>query len=465
MKIFGRYHNVREWWMPTGDLSAPFLLDRIKGCLLPYQGNVDARAEWGEKHESEQIHRDLALSQQRWQQAIHDVKRAADRQRLADRFLRRSVDQQLLAALVGRNDVQTMYVLGDGTVGATQTTLALSNNYTVGSAGNAISGRLQVHASRTLNDVYYHITGFTGTAANVNDINIEVRPEASAGAITPHTSTLTDSGTSDPASATGWIKKTGFTGVLTAAGRYYIIVGDADGSGTDFATVLALTTPTYYAPGTVTQPTRLGSVRTTGGFASGNTNSSSSQASLVLKFADGTVTGNPFTAATAPASDTNRRGLYMTASALTASLDIFGVTWSSANANISGFEIWAGATGPSGTADHVSTDILYQTGGTGRVGASVASGVNYRLTSGTAYSLVATFSGATSAGPQRHDIGTGEDATLRLAMYGGGSLYYRRANGTSDWSNDLVGSMPAMAVLVDAQVAAAGGGGAYVIGG
>lgn len=463
MKIFGRYHNVREWWMPTGGLSAPFLLDRIKGQLLPYQGNADARAEWGEHQEAEQAQRDLSLSHNRWQREIADAKRRQDRQRLADKFLRQGADLQSLAAIVGRNDLQTMWIAGEGFVGSSQTTLALSNNYTIGSAGNAMSGRLQVHQTRTLNEVYYHITGFTGTAANVNDINIEVRPEASAGAITPHTSTLTDSGTSDPASTTGWIKKTGFTAALTATGRYFVIVGDADGSGTDFATLLAQCTTAYGAD--PSRPNKLGSVRTTGGFASGNTAATSAQASLVLKFADGTVTGNPLTAATAPANDTNRRGLRMTASFLTAAIDIFGVTWSAGSGNISGFEIWTGTTGPSGTADHVSTDILYVPGGTGRNGAMVAAGANYRLAALTAYSIVATFSGATAAGPQRQDIGTGEDATLRLAMFGGGELYYRRANGTSDWSNDLVGSIPTMGVLVDAQVAAAGGGGIIVPGG
>lgn len=96
------------------------------------------------------------------------------------------------------------------------------------------------------------------------------------------------------------------------------------------------------------------------------------------------------------------------------------------------------------------------------MGCMVAGGSTYRLAASTAYSLVATYSGATAGSPRRHDIGTGEDANLRKAMPGNGEFYFRRADGTTDWSGDLVGSIPDMGVLVDAQVAASGVGGRVI---
>lgn len=428
MKPLNRYQLVREWWIPTMGLSAPLLLDKQLRTLRPYYGLTDgARHEWA---------------------AI--LQRNIQARRLPHHPM------PTLAAFSGRNDCYELKLLS-GETAITQTTLALDSNYANNSAGDAIAGRFQVHATRTLQDLYYYITAYTGTAANVNDINIEIRPEASVGATTPHTATLTDSATSDPASATGWIKTTGLTAALTAAARYFAIVGDADGSGTDYATVLAQCTLCYDS--NTSRPSKLGANRTTGGWASGNTAVGGlAQASLVLTFADGSVTGSPLTTSTTPASDTNQRGLRLTTSALAASLDIFGITWVNSGGNLSGIKIYAGDAGPGSGEDHTSTDILFRNTAAERAGCMVASGAVYRLTAGTAYSLVATYSAASTSGPRRHDIGTGEDANLRLAMPGNGNAYFRRANGSTDWSNDLVGSIPDMGVLIDAQVAASGGG-------
>lgn len=457
---FGHLQEVREWWIPTMGLSAPLILDPTTRSLRRSDSSY-ARREWAEIDESRFQRR---VDQALWRTArrnIWDAKRTADKRWLAERFLRRMEGQEQLAAVAfsGRIDTWKWYMINYENRTISQTTLALDSAYTINSAGDAIAGKLQIHAAKTLQDVYFHVTGYTGTAANVNDITLEVRPEASAGASTPHATTLTEGKSLDPASATGWIKSTGWSASLSAASRYFVIVGDADGGGTDFATVLVNVTTVWESPGA--RPALLPSVRTTGGFASGNTNSSS-PASLVLAFSDGTVAGNSLTASTTPASDTNRRGLRITATALLSPLSIFGITWSNASSSISGMEIWEGSTGPSGTADHVSTDMLYASNATSVLGAMVSGGAAYTLSALSAYSLVATYSGATTAGPRRHDVGTGEDAALRKAMPGAGEFYFRRADGTSDWSNDLSGSVPAMGVLIDSQVAASGGGGLLV---
>ena len=436
--MFGRWRVCRPWWVHTNTLGPPLLIDKTTGQMRPYMAHGEVRDEWRER---------------------------VDMARQDKRLLRRHplIGQMSLAALFDRWDLLPMFLLRDNAF-ASSGTMALDSNYVAGTSGDANAARLHVPSTKTLNTVYFFVSSYTGTAANVNDLNLEVRPESSAGANTPDTATLTDSATKDPASATGWIAATGFTASLTGLSRYFIILGDADGNGTDYATILARS-GTYHDVASGANPTvRWMQATTTGGWASGNAINSPS--AFVLKFSDNAAFGSPFSAATAPASDTNRRGLRITASALTAAIEIFGVLWTSGNVNISGGEVWTGDTGPSGTADNVSTDILY-TQGSIKFGFLISGGGLYSISALSAYSIVATYSGVSTAGPQRIDIGTGEDATLRLAMPGAGELYYRRANGTTDWTNDLVGSMPAMALLLDGQVAAAGGGGrtGLVIGG
>jgi hypothetical protein len=163
--------------------------------------------------------------------------------------------------------------------------------------------------------------------------------------------------------------------------------------------------------------------------------------------------------ATTPSSNTQQRGLRITTAGLIGNLPIFGVFWANASASVSGFKIFTGTTAPDGTADHTSTDQYYGVAATAGNGFFTSSGTPYTLVAGTAYSIVATYSGATTGGPRRSDIGTGEDATLRLAMPGNGEWYWRQDGGGSTWANDLVGSLPNMALLVDGQVAAVASGG------
>lgn len=452
MILPSRYHLVREWHLPTGRVSEPFVLDRHRRSLRPYAGSADARSEWGAVAEA----RDLDRAVERLRARVLDEPTALRQRRLVDRLVSRDRDMGRLSAFFGTGDMYPLLWLIDLTLSSISTT-ALNSNYVAGTSGAAMGGRfLTPVGGKTLNSVYFNVGTYTGTASAVNDINLELRPEASAGAATPNTSTLTESKSVDPASATGWIATTGWTSVLTALARNFVIVGDADGSGVNFANLRRSSTGNLYAVSGNQIPTRFGTFTTTGGWASGNSFTPAS-IKMVLGFSDGTAFGDPLTVDTAPASDTNRRGLAISSAGLVASLKIFGMLWTSANANCSGMEISQG-TDPPGTTVDASTEILYS-GTATRIGALTNGGAPYELQPGTAYHVVATFGGATSGGPQRMDVGTGEDATLRLAMPGGGRFSYARANGTTDWSNDLAGSLPAISLLVDGQIAASPGGG------
>jgi hypothetical protein len=414
------------------------VLDRRDKALRPYLGKGEARDEWGPSQDQ----REAVRKWQRWKQRVEAEPTRGRQRRLAERLLKREQDCERVAALFSSADVFPFQILRDAALGSVGT-LALNNNYVAGTSGNALSVRyLCPPGGKTINNVYFYISSFTGTAANVDDLNLELRPEASAGAASPDTATLTESKTYNPSSTTGWNKVTGWTSVLSALARVYFIVGDADGGATDFATIA-----TRLAFMDVTSGSqhlcRWLSVTTTGGFASGNSVAGSVVGNMVLTFSDSTVFGNPITGGTAPASDTNRRGLVITTSGLVANVPIFGAVWTVASASISGLEIWTGSNGPSGTASNVSTDILYGAAAN-RLGCLTSGGTPYTLLAGTQYRIVATYSGAVTSGPQRLDIGTGAD----------GNLYYARANATTDWSNDLISSLPAMGLLVDGQIAA-----------
>lgn len=453
MPFTGRYHLIRNWWLPTGSISAPFVLDRRDMALRPYLGVADARDEWGPRLDKREAERKW----QRFKRRIAGEPTAQRQWRLAERLAERDRSFERVAALFGQAGLRTPALWGyDTSVIGIITTLALDSAYTAGSAGDVSGVRYQPGTTRTLNSVYFFVSSYTGTAANVNDLNLELRPEASTGALTPDTATLTESKTKDPASATGWIASTGWTTSLTALNRYFIAVGDADGNGTDYATVNQRVA--YYNSATNdNQGNRFNGAQSTAGWSSGNTFSLVGLGCFVLAFADGSSFGNPISTLTTPASNTQQRGLRITTSGLIANVPIFGVTWATSGTGVSGFKIFTGDTAPDGSADHTSTSLLYGTTAASATGCFTSTGASYTLTAGTAYSIVATYSVNGTTGPRRADIGTGEDATLRLAMPGAGEFYWRQDGGGSTWANDLTGSMPTMGLMIDGQVAASGG--------
>lgn len=458
MPFTGRYHLVRHWYLPTDSIGPPVVLDRHDKTLRPYLAN-DVKHEW----ESYQRERECVRKFAEWKNRLRketDPRRAV---RMAERFMGERADCAVLSAFFDKSDIYSFRLFFDVSLSTVQTT-TLSSNYVAGTSGAACAHRYLVPVGgKTINNVYFNIASFTGTASNVNDINLELRPEASAGAATPDTATLTESKTFDPASTTGWNKSTGWTSVLSALARVFFIVGDADGNGTDNAVInRSFATFQDYGVGIALQ-VRGYPALTTGGWASGNS-VIAGPCLIVLAFSDGTAFGCPFTVGSTPGNDTNRRGLRITSSGLIANLPIYGMTWTSGSASISGMEIYNNANNPGTSPDNTSTDILYSSTAAARTGCLTSGGTPYTLVAGTAYRIVDTNSGANNNGPQRMDIGTGEDATLRSAMPGAGNFYYARANGTTNWSNDLVGSMPQISLLVDGQVAPASGGRASIIG-
>lgn len=261
--------------------------------------------------------------------------------------------------------------IGLGALTLTQTTLPLDSAYTYNSAGDAIAAMLPMPATRTLNGVYTFITGYTGTTpANVNDLDVEVRNH---GASKPGT-TLHASGSINPASATGWVVVTGLSFSMVAGTIYWAIVADADGNGTDYATVLRNTTSV------LDLRMRSQAMQTTDGWATVIT-AGQAQASLVLAFADGTAYGWPYTVAATPSNNTNRRGFNIS-QGFSGDCRFYGMFLTQGN-NLtggSGLEVWEANSGPSGTP-FASTSLPFLTGSSSSTtpGAYIFGGGGLRL--------------------------------------------------------------------------------------
>jgi hypothetical protein len=336
------------------------------------------------------------------------------------------------------------------TAGLAQTTTALDSNYVAGTSGDAIGARIVLPATKTFDTLYFFITGYTGTAANVNDLDLEIRAEATGGI--PDTTGTIDTETLDPASATGWVSKQFATPQnLTGGTRYHLIVGDADGNGTDFATVLQAVSIMF--TGNISGADTWHRTLTTGGWASGNTVNNKQASSVCAKFSDGTAIGCPFSTATSPSNNQLRRGLLM--SGLTETIKILGYLSSSSTGAYTGVEIFAGTdlsnATPFATADQPIMAVASSTNETGFYFSTPVT-----LAKSTQYRHVFTYNADTTV-PVMYEIGTGADATLKSMMFGGGSWYWTIDSAGPVWVDDD-DAWPNMALIVEDQIAVASGG-------
>jgi hypothetical protein len=436
--MIGRYTKVRGW---LGDrcVTPPLMMDRRRGRGTRLYPCLERAAQYEWDAIKDQVARTAALKRRE----AYALYQGRPKPILAP---------MRLAGIWGKSElVAQMYYLVSGAV----TTVALDSAYDPGVNNDAFFGRIFTPAAKTLSKVYVFISSFGGTAANVNDIDIELRPEASLGAILPNTGVLTEGKVLNPASTTGWHSTTGWTSVLAANARNYICVGDKDG-GADHAVM------GQRASGALTyDPQRehkLLAGLTTGGFASGNSVAGTTCAFMLLVFSDGTVCGQSISSSASASSSTNQRGLLISSTALDEAIDVYGWTWTNASVNLSGTKIYQGTAGPASGADNTSTDFLYVGSSATKNGGVPSGGGVYRFSPGTQYRLVVTYGSATTAGPNKASIGAGADADLRKGMPGGGGFTWTIESGGA-WSDDA-DALSNMVLYLDANVAAAGGGNA-----
>lgn len=437
---------------PMG-LGRPLVLDYKRGRIRAYTGT----GEWDRTRDGSLWALDERGHAMRWRDYRRLFPDALLRQTLRLPSMEEVADA-LCRLLIGPNG-HAVRQGGYGFLGSSQfyppvlgitptgtytiTTLALDSDYTYGSAGDAVGHRSPMIAAKTFDTIYFYVSSYTGTAANVNDILVSVRNDSSD----KPGSTLHDSVSKDPGAATGWIAASGFTFGGSANTVYWIVVADPDGGSTDagasYATVgvrvnnFAMPQEEMRKSGTVTN-----------GFATTVATAAASQ--FVVKFSDGTVIGNPYASSASSTSSTNKRGWFIS-NGFTAALSVYGFVSAGGIANCDSALILEGTAAPDDTVARTFSVQLPSTSEVGYVGTP------YTCPAQTPESFVFNYA-SSATGPAKLQIGTGVDANLRKAMLGGGSWYWREENQTpnpDDWSNDDQDSSPRASILIEDQVESA----------
>jgi len=435
MNIGGRYVRVRAW--TPGDsieepsyYHPPFILDRWRKCFLPAMG-----PEWWRTPEG--VYLPMAT-----------VSRA---ERLRAMLLnqRGSIGFQRAYTTLGL--VLNFWQSVNSSSG--QNTINLDSNYSKGSSGDSFGMRFYPLHAETLSEVYFYISAFGGTASSVNDLDLELWPST--------TDTIPDvSGTKldgvvgyNPASTTGWHRTTGWSYSMSVATPYWLVVGDPDGT-TDYARgVVSMFNALNSA---VDKYTSTMPATTADGWQTATLSGGSG--TIVALFSSGRTVGTSLAQGSTSVTSALQKGLLISAG-IKGPLDIYAVVFNLAGGDLTGIKIWYGATGPTGTAAHTSTRVFRDLTVSGANPRGVliddtglpAGRHGIRLPAGMPISICSTVGASSAAGPAKHRIGTGADATLRAAMPGGGNEYWREeaAGSPNDWSSDDVNAYPGMALFID----------------
>ena len=425
MHLIGRWERVRGYQVGPGRWDPPLMLDRKWSTLSPF-----ACEEWHQTRNGV------------WIPAIRGGS----------------------FAFPGVGPYWTAKLATEGLGALSMSTLALNSAYTFNSGGDGVAMHY-VGAGKAVANAYYYIpSAATGTKANINDINAELRNDNGIGNAPNRASpTLHSSGSADPngddvanADLTGWHKIALSAFPDTYGTAYWLIIADADGGGVDYATVqFALGSGTDPRPGN----RLLGAPFShTAGF-NANPSAAIAYPNLVLEYSNGSVLGWSSTSHAEVTSNTEEKGLRL--GGMTEQIKLLGA-WANVNADRTGLKVYLDdGTVPGGTTQASGSAATYVSGTLYGMLLSSA----YTIPKATALRIVFT---GTLSRPRKLAIGTdnGYTTITRAARPGGADWYYAWANGTTDWANDDQDAQPDMTLLFEDQVAVAGGGGlAHIIGG
>lgn len=328
----------------------------------------------------------------------------------------------------------------------TKAGIALDSNYAFGVGGDAVAYLFYAPTTSDLVTAYFFVTATAGTPGN---LTVELRNYNTA--TLPNSTVHATQAVSPGTTANKWIACTFATPFECVQGTpYYLVVGDAAGDGTNYATVLSagvvgVTDYSYSISDTTV---------TTNGFGAGT--KQNKNAVCVLKFADGTIIGCPYTSGGASASNKLMRGLYV--AGMTEQIKIGGITFNGSS-TISGLNVFSGATAPAGVADLTVTFSAAESAN------GYAVFTPFTMQKATIYRWVLTF-GSNSTGPGYLSIedGAGNADVLACGLFGG-TMYWTISDGggTPAWTNDTT-FYPRMRLIPTDQVAIAAGGGGMLVG-
>lgn len=333
---------------------------------------------------------------------------------------------------------------------AGSTTHTLNTAYSFGTAANqALAIRFISPVTSTLTHAYFFVHASAGSVGNVL---CEVRGYSSA--------TVPAGGAASASQSVSWVGATKWLQVafsspasVVAGNAYFVVLGNADGTpGTNYPTIRI----GFSGPKVVdNQIARFMSVTSTNGFSTGSVMTSGAPSLGVLKFADGTVIGNPYTAAGSYSSNQRRRGIKI--NALEKALGFNAMQINTAG-NAATIEVYSGTTIPGGslvrTADTLPASAITI------LSAEIPEII---LSANTIYRVVMTFSGNSTAPGYWQIEDSGAFADVLLAGVGGGKIYSTISDGGAPeaWV-DSPDSLPRMALAIT-QYGESGAGNVIVI--
>jgi hypothetical protein len=325
--------------------------------------------------------------------------------------------------------------LGASGQAQSKTGFALGSAYTYNSAGAAYGFRWVAPVSGNLTDVWFFVTATAGTPGVVT---CELRNFNTVTTGKPGASLLASQTITPGTTANKWINVHFASPYSVVIGTpYWLVFGDAGWTTGNTTTIDDISIwGRNYPLAVIAQ-----GWTTTDGYATVQTNVPNTPA-MVLKFADGTLFGNPFTTAAGYTSNTRERGMKILG--LTEDLYISGVSLGGPSSNISGLKIYQGTTAPGGTT--VLT-VSFPTGA-GAHGASYFA--PFKLLKNTLYRVVLTY-GSSSNNPtywQIEDFATTTDVTN--AALGQGTIFETIDNGSGGWT-DNIDRLPQMALIFSDQ--------------
>jgi hypothetical protein len=325
---------------------------------------------------------------------------------------------------------------GPGLGNNTKTGFALGSAYSYGVAGAALALRFVAPTTGNLTDVWFFVTTTTGAGNPPGITTVELRNYSAAGTpgTTLHASQTITPGTTD----NKWINAHFTTPYSVTRGIiYFVVLGDAGWTSGHTATVdsvgiLFRNFTANHACG----------VTTANGFSTAGTVATSVPA-MVLKFADGSYLGQPFTTTGAYTNNTLERGIKI--AGLTEDVWIDGIMIMAIAANISGLKIYKGTTAPGGTTE---LTVTFGTGG-GTIGGAYFA--PFKLLKNTIYRIVLTYGGNSTAPGTFviEDYATG-GTDLTNAGFGGGTMFGTIDHNDGTWA-DSIDIFPQMALIIQDQ--------------
>jgi hypothetical protein len=204
--------------------------------------------------------------------------------------------------------------------GGTRTTTTLNSAMVFGVSGAAIEWQFIAPTTTTLTDFYFFTTASTGTAGNVT---VEVRAATGPGSThLPTSSVLATTTVAWQGTANKW-NHAQFASPpsLTAGTTYHVVISNAAGTpASNFPTILQGSA----SENTLVSRSYFEASLTVSGFSTaGNTNSVDMTCG-VLKFADGTIVGDPYTEALAATDITVAQGIKL--DSLPVGLKVHGIS-------------------------------------------------------------------------------------------------------------------------------------------